>query len=48
MLEGQRSGRPGQLTQPQQAQSEDIMNSGPGHFHPGPNPFAFSGFQRSS
>jgi len=29
LLEGQRSGRPGQLTQTQRAQLEDIMDSGP-------------------
>jgi len=29
LLEGQRSGRPGQLTQSQQAQLEDIIDSGP-------------------
>jgi transposase len=29
LLEGQRSGRPGQLTQPQQVQLEDIIDSGP-------------------
>lgn len=29
LLEGQRPGRPGQLTQPQQVQLEDIIDSGP-------------------